>query len=366
MTSAAELEASQRVHFCSSSDGTRIAYATHGRGPAVLLNSCWLSHLNFDWRSPVWRHYLVELGRVATVIRYDERGHGLSDRDVTDFSLERRIDDLSAVVEHAGLDRFAMIAMAQGGPAAVSYLVGNPGRVTRLVGLNTTARQASHTTPDGVEFEAALKAMILAGWDLKDPVFRRVFTAMMIPGATEEQMSWVDDLHQSAVTARTAHAYRVARATDDVTALLGRVDVPTLVLQSRYERMEGFEDGRALAAGIPGARFVPLESGNHILLGDEPAWEVFLREVTAFLAEDGPRPGAGVDVPELTGLTDREREVLRAAAEGLDNAALAARFHLSVRTVERHLQSSYQKLGVSGPTARAAAVARIVAHDSQR
>lgn len=363
MISAADLEASQRVTFCTSSDGVRIAYATHGRGPALVLNSCWLSHLNYDWRSPVWRHYLVELGRIATVIRYDERGHGLSDRHVTDFSLERRIDDLSAVVEHAGLDRFALIAMAQGGPTAVSYVVRNPGRVTRLIGLNTAAAPASGLSPDAAEMEAALKAMILAGWDLKDPLFRRVFTSMLIPGATEEQMSWVDDLHQSAVTARTAHAYRVARAEDDVTALLGQIDVPTLVLQSRFERMDGFTDGRTLAAGIPRAKFVPLDSANHILLGDEPAWAVFLREVADFLAEDGPPPAVDHD---LTALSARELEVLRAAAEGLDNPALAARFHLSVRTVERHLQSSYQKLGVSGPTARAAAVARVVAQDAQR
>ena len=206
MTTAAQLEASQRVRFCRSSDGVRIAYAVHGHGPPVVLDACWLSHLEFDWRSPVWRHYLVELGRVATVIRFDERGHGLSDREVSDFSLRRRVDDLAAVVDDAGLDRFALIAMAQGGPVSLHYQHEHPGRVTRFV--------------------------------------------MMIPDAGEEQMAWLDDLHQRAVSARTAYLSRRERGKADATHLLPHIDVPTLVVHSRHERMNSFEHGRALAAGL--------------------------------------------------------------------------------------------------------------------
>jgi len=125
------VETVQDLRFCHSADGTAIAYAVHGSGPPLLIDACWLSHLQFDWQSPVWRHFLVELGRVATVIRFDERGHGLSDRDVTDSSLARRIEDLEAVADHAGLDRFALMAMAQGGPISIEYAVRHPERLTR-------------------------------------------------------------------------------------------------------------------------------------------------------------------------------------------------------------------------------------------
>lgn len=350
----------QQVRFCRSADGTRIAYAVHGSGPPLLLDSCWLSHLEFDWESPVWRHYLVELGRIATVVRFDERGHGMSDRDVGDFSLRRRVEDLDAVVEHARLDRFALMAMAQGGPVALTWIAEHPGRVTRLVCASTYAGPGE-VTPDDEEFERAFEAMIKAGWDRRDPVFRRVFTSIMIPDATEEQMAWLDDLHRLSATAQTAYRARRQRGGVDAEHLLPRIDVPTLVLHSRHERMNDFDKGRRLAAGIPDARLVALESRNHILLEDEPAWEVFVRELTAFLAPDraahapvaSAAPGADV-------LTERERAVLRLVAEGRDNTGIAAALGLSVRTVERHLQNSYLKLGVSGPSARAAAVARVL------
>ena len=174
----------QQVRFCRSADGTAIAYAVHGSGPPLVLDSCWLSHLEFDWVSPVWRHYLVELGRIRTVIRFDERGHGLSDREVEDFGLERRIEDLMAVVESAGVDRFALMAMAQGGPVSLHYVARHPERVTHLVCASTYADATHLMTEDDRELEVAYEALIRVGWDRTDPLFRRVFTAMMIPRAT--------------------------------------------------------------------------------------------------------------------------------------------------------------------------------------
>lgn len=349
----------QRVRFCRSSDGTTIAYAVHGAGPPLVLDSCWLSHLEFDWQSPVWRHYLVELGRTRTVVRFDERGHGLSDREVTDFGLERRIEDLVAVVEDGGLERFALMAMAQGGPVALHYAARHPERVTHLVCASTYAGALRHVTDDDRELEAAFEAMIRAGWDRRDPVFRRVFTSMMIPDATEEQMRWLDDLHRRAVSARTAYESRRQRGQADATDLLATLDVPTLVVHSRHERMNDVEHSRILARGIPGARLVLLDSRNHILLEDEPAWPVFLREVSAFLAE-GADGGVAPAVSARELLTPREAEVLALAAQGLDNAGIGAILSLSVRTVERHLQNAYARLGVGGPTARAAAAAQWV------
>lgn len=348
------------MRFCHSSDGVGIAYAVHGSGPPLVLDACWVSHLEHDWESPIWRHYLEELGRVATVVRFDERGHGLSDRDADDFTLERRVDDLAAVVDHAGLDRFALMAMAQGGPVAIHYMHRNPGRVTRLVAAGTTTGgTVAEPTEDDVALEAAYEALIRAGWDRSDPAFRRVFTSMMIPGATEQQMRWLDDLLNRAVTARTAYTSRRARVDADATTLLGGVDVPTLVLHSRGDRMVEFEDARRLARGIAGARLVALESDNHILLEDEPAWPVFLREVTDFLAQEpGSAPAPPRPVASL--LSARELDVLRLAADGFDNAVIAERLVLSQRTVERHLQNVYLKLGLSGAAARTAAVARFL------
>jgi len=194
--------------------------------------------------------------------------------------------------------------------------------------------------------------MIRAGWARPDPTFRRVFTNSFIPDATEEQMRWMDELQRTSTSTENAVGSRIARRHDDVSDLLPEISAPTLVLHANGDRVApGW--GPRLAAAIPDARLVMLESRNHVLLADEPAWQVFRREVADFLAADRV-------VPPTSHLSDREREILLLAAEGLDNAAIAERLTLSVRTVERHFQNVYLKLGLSGRTARAAAVARVL------
>jgi pimeloyl-ACP methyl ester carboxylesterase/DNA-binding CsgD family transcriptional regulator len=351
----------QDIRFCRSADGVGIAYAVHGSGPPLLIDSCWLSHLQFDWQSPVWRHFLVELGKIATVIRFDERGHGLSDRDVTDHSLEMRVADLEAVADHAGLDRFAMFAMAQGGPISVEYATRHPDRLSRLIIYGSYASAMQNATPEEIALDEAFQALIKVGWERPTPEFRRVFTTLMIPDATEEQMRWLDELQRMATTADTAMLSREQRKLADVRHLLPGLDLPTLVIHSRGDRMNNFEEARYLAAHIRGARLVALESDNHIVLEDEPAWPVLLAEVTAFLAEDRveePRRATAPDPSSL--LSARELDVLTLAAEGCDNDAIAARLSLSVRTVERHLQNVYAKLGLQGRSARTAAVAALL------
>jgi pimeloyl-ACP methyl ester carboxylesterase/DNA-binding CsgD family transcriptional regulator len=360
MSGSARLLPRQDVRFCRSADGVTIAYAVHGSGPPLVIDACWLSHLQYDWESPVWRHYLTELGKIATVYRFDERGHGLSDRDVSDHSLEPRVADLRAVVDDAGLDRFSLLAMAQGGPVAIEYTARHPEQVQRLIFYGSYAGVgAVETSEDDQLLDATFDNLIRVGWEQPTPEFRRVFTYLMIPGATEEQMGWLDELQRRATTAEVALVARQQRRQADASAHLAALDVPTLVLHSIGDRMNAFAYSRALAAGIPDARLVALESDNHIVLEDEPAWQVFLREVTDFLAEDAdPVAPSGRDPREV--LSGRELEVLTLAARGHDNATIASELTLSVRTVERHLQNTYEKLGLRGKAARAGAVSRLL------
>jgi pimeloyl-ACP methyl ester carboxylesterase/DNA-binding CsgD family transcriptional regulator len=346
----------QEVRFCRAPDGVRLAYAVHGQGPPLVIDSCWLSHLQYDWQSPVWRHFLDDLGAICTVVRYDERGHGLSDWDIDDYSLDARVGDLEAVVESANLGRFALVGMSQGGPVSIRYAVRHPDRLTRLILFGTAA--ALGRSPEANELLDTYLSMIRVGWGRPDSLFRRVFTNLFIPGATEEQMRWVDALQQMSTSTENAVRLRAERQKVDVTDLLPQIDVPTLVLHARGDAMVSFEEARLIASSIPGAALVPLDSNNHILLADEPAWPVFLSELAAFVEPD--RAAAAGPLPPLAELTAREFEILRLAAAGQNNSDIAKTLALSVRTVERHLSNAYLKLGVGGRAGRAAAVADLV------
>lgn len=350
MGTVSQPSVNQEVRFCRADDGVRLAWARHGSGPPLLIVSCWLSHLQHDWQSPVWRHFLDDLGDVATVVRYDERGFGLSEWEVEDFSLERRLGDLETLVEAAGLSRFAILGMSGGAPVALAYAHAHPERVTRIV-LYGGMAGAGHKLDEPAE--DAFLAMIRAGWARPDPVFRRVFTNAFIPGASEQQMEWMDELQRTSTNTENAVCSRIARHQIDVTDLLPGITVPTLVLHADDDRVApGW--GPRLTSEIPDARLVTLESRNHVLLAGEPAWQVFRQEVADFIEPDR------VSVPTAN-LSGREREILMLAAEGLANSDIAERLTLSVRTVERHFQNAYLKLGLSGRTARAAAVARVLA-----
>jgi len=199
--------------------------------------------------------------------------------------------------------------------------------------------------------------MIRAGWAQEDPLFRRVFTNIFIPGASEEQMGWFDELQRMSTSTDNAVDSRIARQEVNLTDQLPRITAPTLVLHARGDLATPLDDARLTASLIPDARLVPLESRNHILLADEPAWGAFMEEVTAFMAPAAASERSGDGLKELS---LREREVLRLAAEGRSNAQIAQALVLSVRTVERHLSNAYLKLGISGRTARTAAVARLL------
>lgn len=351
----------QEVRFVRAGDGTRLAYALHGAGPPLIVVSCWLSHLQHDWDSPVWRHFLDDLGSIATLVRYDERGFGMSDWHVTDFSIDARVADLEAVVAALGFEQFALLGMSNGSGVAMAYAARHPGRVTRLMLYGTVCGERPSFDDEGWAEEQTYRSLIQVGWAREDPVFRRVFTSRYIPDASEDQMRWFDALQRMSGPADNVLAARLARQAEDITAEVARVRVPTLILQAVDDQSTTFENAAMVAALIPGARVVPLPSRNHIILAGEESWPIFVREVAAFLAPDRRAGRSSDPAAEMAeALSEREVEVLRLAADGLANDAVAASLGLSPRTVERHLSNAYAKLGVSGKAARAAAVAEVM------
>lgn len=272
------------IHFCTAPDGVRIAYAEVGQGPPLLKAANWLNHLEYDWESPIWSHLLHELAAEHQLIRYDERGNGLSDWDVDDISFEAFVRDLESVVEATGIDRFALLGISQGCAVSIAYAVRHPERVSHLVLYGGFARgKRKRGSPKEVEQADALLTLMHQGWGRENPAFRQIFTSLFIPGATTEQVQWFNDLQRK--TASPENAVRIRHAVDDidVTDLLAHVTVPTLVLHCRSDAVQPFEEGRTLAAGIRGARFVALEGYNHLILEGDPGWRRFLDEVRNFL-----------------------------------------------------------------------------------
>ncbi len=316
----------------------------------------WLTHLEYDWQSPVWRHWLEDVGRGHRLVRYDERGCGLSDRSPARLTLQAFVDDLAAVVDAADVERFALLGLSQGGAVAIAYAARYPERVTKLILCGAYARGRGRRGPSAAQTEEdeLLQATIRVGWGRADPVFRRVFTMRFIPEATAEQMDWFDELERRSASPEMAARLRSAWAEIDVTPLLDQVMAPTLVAHSRGDAVVPFEEGRLLATRIANARFLPLEGRNHILLAGEPAWTVLLAQLRGFLGTSTAAPDRTVDA-----LSARELGVLHLVAAGLSNEQIADRLILSLRTVERHLSNVYAKWGLSGKSARAAAAARL-------
>jgi pimeloyl-ACP methyl ester carboxylesterase/DNA-binding CsgD family transcriptional regulator len=347
----------QEIRFVSSGDGTRIAWARHGHGPPLVRVATWLTNLETDWTSPIWRHWLTDLGDRFTVIRYDDRGSGLSDRYPAEISFERWIDDLEAVIDSSGFPQVTLLGMSQAGAVAVAYAARKPTRLRHLVLYGAYSRGAvkRNPSPEALEEMELIFQLTRIGWGRANPAFARLFNDGLIPNATEPQMRWLDDLQRNSTDGETALKMSRARSGIDVSEAARSITVPTLILHAHGDEAVPFEEGRRLATLIPGARFVPLDGRNHILLADEPAWPQFLAELTSFT---GSRRAPQVIDGLIEQLTARELEVLRFAAEGKSNDEIAAELVLSVRTVERHLGNVYTKLALSGKSARAAAVAR--------
>ena len=277
----------QSIRFVTARDGFRLAMATVGSGPVLIKAANWLTHVEHDWRSPVWRHWLRDLGSRFEVVRYDARGCGLSDRDLDGVDLhdpDLWADDLESVVEAAGADRFVLLGMSQGAVPAITYALRHPERVSHLVLYGAYAR-GMRLRGDAEAAEAdTLLQLIRAGWGGTNPAFRTVFTMNFMPGASSEQMKVFNDLQVESSDAASALQLESAFHALDVAALASRLQVPTLVMHGRADRATPYGEGRRLAAVIPGAEFVTLDSENHILVADEPAWPAFLDHVDRFVS----------------------------------------------------------------------------------
>lgn len=334
----------QHVRFCASRDGTRIAFATGGSGPPLVRAAHWLSHLDHEPRCPLWGPWLKLLSRRHTLIRYDGRGCGLSDRDPADFSLDRCVEDLEAVVDSCKLGRFVLFGATIGGMTALTYAARHPERVSHLVIIGSLAVGRMKRDPPALIEETALELKAIElGWGNDNPAYRQFITSMLVPDATSDQAHSHNELMRIAATPQSAIRRLRPYHYIDLREIAPSVRCPTLVLHSRFDGRIPFEQGRALAALIPGATFVALDSRNHWVVDTEPAWAQFVEAIDGFLPRMPNAPASGM----LGMLTPRELQVVELLAAGLDNGTIGRRLGISAKTVRNRVSVIFDKLGVN-------------------
>jgi len=278
----------QKIGFCDVPDGTRIAYATIGNGPPVLKAANWLTHLEFDWSSPIWGQCFADIARERTFIRYDERGCGLSDWEVQDLSFDAFVEDLEVVADKLGLERFPLIGISQGCAVSIEYAARHQERVSGLILISgyATGWRSLANTEEQARRAAVIKLTEL-GWGTDNPAYRHIFSQTFMPEAAPADLEWFDEFQRRSTSPTNAARFQEAFGHIDVRNRLAEIDVPTIVFHSKDDQRIPLEMGRALAAGIRDAEFVPLDSRNHILVDQEPALEVCTRKIGHFLKEHG-------------------------------------------------------------------------------
>lgn len=330
------------LRFTQVASGARIAWARSGRvgAPVLVRVAHWMTHVDHDLRSPLWQPLIEKLGRRFEVVRYDERGCGLSSGDDVPLGLEASTEELAAVVQAHGAPRLALFGASGAAAPAIAFAVRHPERVSHLVLLGGFSHGLLHrgVSADALAFHEAQLRLIELGWGRKDPGVQQMFSSRYMPDGSAEQVAALNEQQRLSCDGRRAAAIACARAGLDIRALAPQLRVPTLVLHSEGDLVVPIELGHELAASIPGARFEALRSRNHVPMAPEPAFERFCEAVTAFVCEPASAPG----------LTPRERELAGLVAQGLDNLQLAARLGLAEKTVRNMLSLLYTKLGVEG------------------
>jgi pimeloyl-ACP methyl ester carboxylesterase/DNA-binding CsgD family transcriptional regulator len=341
----------QNIRFCTTRDGVRLAYAVSGEGPPLVMSATWLTHLEHQWRSLAWRPWLDIFTSEHKVLRHDSRGCGLSDRDVGDLSFANWVRDFECVIEAAAFRRFALVGTCWGGPIAIEYAARHPERVSHLILYGTYARGLFRRPEAPKELQKARVLLDLTrlGWGRENHAFLQVWASRFQPGGTLDHLrSWCDQ-QRAATSPETAARLVEIGWNTDVREAARKIKCPVLIVHPEGDVVAPIEEGRLLASLIPDCRFVQLESENHMLLADEPAWARLYTEMRDFLAEPagaGPDAHDGRDPLPLGELTPRERAVLEGIAEGLDNEEIAASLRLSEKTVRNHITRIFDKICV--------------------
>lgn len=333
----------QRIRYLRTDDGVQLAWADAGSGPGLVKAANWLTHLEYDRDSPVWRHWIQFFGAHYRFIRYDERGCGMTEWQVGDLSFDRWVADLEAVVAAAGIRQFVLLGISQGAATCVAYAAKHPERVSHLVLYGGYVRGAAVRSPREAREFGAIVELARLGWGREHPAFRHLFTSRFIPNGTEEQIQWFSELCRKTTSPEIAGELLERRSRIDATGLLERVKTPTLVLHARDDVVVPLAEGRLIASGISSAQFVELDSRNHILLEHEAAWERFCAAVRDFT---GVPAAVDTEDPAFASLSPRERTILTLLSEGLSNASIADRLSLSEKTVRNHISNVFDKLGV--------------------
>jgi pimeloyl-ACP methyl ester carboxylesterase/DNA-binding CsgD family transcriptional regulator len=336
----------QSIRLTKSTDGIALAWAEAGKGPALVKASNWLTHLEYDWTSPVWRHWIRFFAEHYRYIRYDERGCGMSEWDVPEISLERSTGDLETVIAAAQPKKpFVLVGISQGGAPAIHYAIRHPEAVSHLIlyGVYVQGRSVQKSREIEQRYQAMI-ALTRLGWGQNNPVYRQLFTSRFIPGATTEQSDWFNELCRRTTRPEIAARIMESRLRVDVVDLLPCVAVPTLVLHARNDEAVEFSQGRLVASSIPNAKFVELDSSNHILLETEPAWQRFKEEVLTFTGRRAE--GAEDEDAIFAALSPREREILALISAGCTNVEIGRQLFISEKTVRNHVTRIFEKLGV--------------------
>ncbi len=340
---ASEPALRQELRFTQLASGSRLAWARSGQGPPLLRAGHWMTHVEYDAVSALFRPWLERLGRRLTVYRYDERGSGLSPADEVPIGVESAVQEISAVVAAAGLQRVALLGISGGAAPAIAYAARYPQQVSHLVLLGGYSHGLMHRQPSAatLSYVQAQTALIELGWGVRDSPVQHFITASMIPDGTPEQVAALNEQQRRSCNGLQAAAFFRSRLALDVRGELAAVACPTLVLHAEGDAAVPIERGHELAATIAGARFESLRTRNHVPLAGEPAFDRFCEAVEAFVS-----PGA--HAVEGQTFTPRERALLALVARGCDNLQIGAELGLADKTVRNALSSLYTRLAVEG------------------
>ncbi|MEI5527704.1 alpha/beta fold hydrolase [Streptomyces brasiliscabiei] len=286
---AAVMEADHEViRFCRSADGTRIAYALTGEGPPLVKTANWLTHLDLDRTNPMWAHWFDGLTRGRQLVRYDERGCGLSSWDMGSFTLDDLVDDLDAVADAVGIDRFPLLGVSQGGAVAVAYAALRPERVSHLILTSAYARGQQIRAGSAAERDAAEVDLDIAraGWRSQDSSsFVRYFASQFLADATPAEWDAFAAYQRQTTSAANGLRFLEEFTRIDVSGIAHDVTCPTLIIHSRDDPRVPVAQALELATLIPDSRLVLLDSRNHLFTADDPAWPTFLTHLYNFLSE---------------------------------------------------------------------------------